>query len=216
MYQIGQVAKLFRVSRRTLRRYEQRGLLPPAKRSVGGFRLYNETSLSRLHAIQAARHIGFSLAEVQSLLLMRDRGLKPCGQVRLQLARKLASVRIGLGVLEELQAVLEDRLVRMEACLAADDGFGAGDSGKRDPADDEKGKEVEAMATTKFSIKGMTCSHCAMTIEGALSKVDGVEKARVNYLKKEAEVRGTIETATLIKAVEQVGYQAIPRESGDA
>jgi copper chaperone CopZ len=72
------------------------------------------------------------------------------------------------------------------------------------------------MASTKLTIKGMTCTHCAQTIERALTGVEGVEHARVNYLRKEAEVQGEADPQALISAVEGAGYRASEREAGRA
>ncbi len=69
------------------------------------------------------------------------------------------------------------------------------------------------MGNLKFSIKGMTCSDCARTVEGALLGVAGVEQARVNYLKKEAEVHGNVAADSLVEAVKNSGYQAILKEA---
>jgi copper chaperone CopZ len=68
------------------------------------------------------------------------------------------------------------------------------------------------MASTKLAIGGLTCTHCAQTVERALAGVDGVERARVNYLKKEAEVEGPAEAEALVEAVKGAGYRATPKE----
>jgi copper chaperone len=70
--------------------------------------------------------------------------------------------------------------------------------------------------TTKLTIKGMTCTHCAQTVEQALRNTEGVERARVHYLRKEAEVQGNANPDMLIEAVEQAGYSATPKEADHA
>ncbi|AEB12742.1 CopZ family metallochaperone [Marinithermus hydrothermalis] len=67
------------------------------------------------------------------------------------------------------------------------------------------------MTPVKLKITGMTCAHCARTVERALKNVPGVEKVRVNYLKKEAEVHGEATPEALAAAVEAAGYGASPR-----
>ncbi len=64
----------------------------------------------------------------------------------------------------------------------------------------------------KLKIEGMTCTHCARTVEEALKSVPGVVRAKVNYLKKEAVVEGEADLAALAKSVEAAGYRAIPKE----
>lgn len=72
------------------------------------------------------------------------------------------------------------------------------------------------MADSKLRIQGMTCSHCAVTVERALTQVEGVTNARVIYIKKEAQVHGNADPQELVKAVEEAGYKAIPKEESHA
>lgn len=65
---IGDVARTFRVTVRTLRHYEQVGLLEPAGRSDGGHRRYGEDELRRLRQIIALRELGFGLEAIARLL----------------------------------------------------------------------------------------------------------------------------------------------------
>lgn len=69
---------------------------------------------------------------------------------------------------------------------------------------------------TRLTIMGMTCKHCAQTLERALGEVAGVERARVRYIAKEADVYGEAQAAQLLRAVEEAGYRAELKESGGA
>ncbi|HEY6049711.1 MAG TPA: MerR family transcriptional regulator, partial [Thermoanaerobaculia bacterium] len=62
------------VSADTLRHYERRGLLPLPERLPNGYRLYPPESLGRIHLIQAALGIGFSVDELGRILRARSRG----------------------------------------------------------------------------------------------------------------------------------------------
>jgi len=78
-YRIEQVADRLRTTKRTLRYYEEIGLLPPAERTEGGYRLYSEDDIKRLERIQRLKDLlGFSLAEIRELLQTDDER----GQVR--------------------------------------------------------------------------------------------------------------------------------------
>ncbi|MFN7675050.1 heavy-metal-associated domain-containing protein [Flavobacterium sp.] len=72
--------------------------------------------------------------------------------------------------------------------------------------------------TTSFKIEGMTCAMgCAKTIEDKLSKMDGVQKAVVDFDKKEATVSfdaSVISTKKLIEAVETTGDGATYKVAG--
>ena len=61
---------------------------------------------------------------------------------------------------------------------------------------------------TQLRIQGMHCAACVVTIEGALSKVDGVQKVVVNLAQETARVEGDILPQILINAVASTGYEA--------
>lgn len=68
MRTIGEVAELARVTVRTLHHYDELGLLAPSERSESGYRLYSYDDVARLQEILIWRRLGFSLAEIKSLL----------------------------------------------------------------------------------------------------------------------------------------------------
>ena len=67
-YSVGQVASLAGVSVRTLRHYDDVGLVTPGARTAGGYRLYYEADLARLRDVLAYRELGFSLDQVRTIL----------------------------------------------------------------------------------------------------------------------------------------------------
>jgi len=69
---IGEVAERAGLSLRTVRYYEQMGLLMPADRTEGGFRLYTEDHVDRLELIKEMKPLGFSVQEIRELLDARD------------------------------------------------------------------------------------------------------------------------------------------------
>lgn len=70
LMQIGQVAERTGLSLRTIRFYEENGLVIPTARSEGGFRLYSEKEVSRLEVIKRMKPLGFTLEEMQELLTL--------------------------------------------------------------------------------------------------------------------------------------------------
>lgn len=66
--QIGVVAERTGLSLRTLRHYDEVGLLRPSGRSDGGFRLYTEDDIERLLVIRRMKPLGFTLEEMAELL----------------------------------------------------------------------------------------------------------------------------------------------------
>lgn len=66
---IGQLARQAGVALRTLRYYEELGLIQPVRRRPGGFRYYDETALQRLERIRQLKELlGFTLEEVRRIL----------------------------------------------------------------------------------------------------------------------------------------------------
>jgi len=78
----GEVARVTGVSTDTLRHYERKGLLPGVQRSAAGYRRYSAATVERVMLIQRALVVGFSLAELQRVLGVRDGGGAPCRHVR--------------------------------------------------------------------------------------------------------------------------------------
>jgi DNA-binding transcriptional MerR regulator len=71
--QIGEIAARTELSLRTIRLYEDAGLLVPSARSQGGLRLYTEADVDRLMVICRMKLLGFTLDEMCSLLKATDR-----------------------------------------------------------------------------------------------------------------------------------------------
>ena len=72
LLQIGEVADRVGLSLRTVRYYEEQGLLVPESRSAGGFRLYSEDQVHRLELIKQMKPLGFTVHEMCELLDARE------------------------------------------------------------------------------------------------------------------------------------------------
>lgn len=70
--QIGDLAERAGVSTRTIRYYEELGIIEPVARTNGGFRRYCEDQLRRLQIIQGLKALGFELEQVRRLFSMRE------------------------------------------------------------------------------------------------------------------------------------------------
>lgn len=73
MHQIGEVAEAVGLSLRTIRHWDEVGVVPPSGRSTGGFRLYTEDDIERLQLVKALKPLDLSLDEVRDLLTTRDK-----------------------------------------------------------------------------------------------------------------------------------------------
>ena len=101
---IGDVAKEYNVSLRTLRFYEDKGLLDPER--VGSMRLYHRRDLTRLRLILLGRKVGFSLREVKQLMDLYD----PKGTNARQMKAVIDRSNRQLGRLERQREELDDAI----------------------------------------------------------------------------------------------------------
>lgn len=70
--QIGEVAEKTQLSLRTIRHYDEVGLVPPSGRSEGGFRLYTQEDVDRLIHVRRITPLGFSLEETAEILAILE------------------------------------------------------------------------------------------------------------------------------------------------
>ena len=103
---IGQVARRAGIGVETMRFYEREGLLEEPPRRASGYRQYSEQVITRLHFIQRAQQLGFSLKEISELLLLRVDAQTSCDQVKLRTEAKLAEVERKLVELQRMRHAL--------------------------------------------------------------------------------------------------------------
>lgn len=105
---IGETAALAGVTTKTLRFYEERGLLPPPLRTATGYRDYPPEVLSRLGFIRRGRMAGLTLAQIGGILGLRDAGQAPCRHVEELLADRLAELDRQIADLQALRTTVSD------------------------------------------------------------------------------------------------------------
>ena len=94
--QIGEVATRVGLSLRTIRHWDEVGLVVPSKRSAGGFRLYTEADIDRLVLVKTLRPLDFSLEQLRELLATMDAledDLGDDARITAELAGRLAVFR---------------------------------------------------------------------------------------------------------------------------
>jgi MerR family copper efflux transcriptional regulator len=122
LVQIGQVAERTGLSLRTIRFYEESGLVVPTARSEGGFRLYSEDDVARLEVIKRMKPLGFALEEIRELLALTDDLAAAGGPERDRLVDRLRmfheAARVRVDALRAELAVAEDSAATLAGRLA--------------------------------------------------------------------------------------------------
>ncbi len=117
---IGELADAAGLPSQTIRFYERRGLLPEPERGANGYRTYDPSMLTRLNFVQTAQAAGLTLAEIASIIDLRDDGTVPCAHVASLIDRKLANVRARMKDLAVLETELESLIDRSHRLNPAD------------------------------------------------------------------------------------------------
>ncbi|HRI10041.1 MAG TPA: heavy metal-responsive transcriptional regulator [Nannocystaceae bacterium] len=116
---IGEVARQSGLSVDTVRFYEREGLLGRVRRRPSGTREFGSETVQRLAFIRQAAALGFSLAEIRELLVLRVSSRTTCEEVQRRAQAKLDGVRARIAELEALGASLA-RVVKSCASVGAD------------------------------------------------------------------------------------------------
>jgi len=113
---IGELGELADLSAKTIRYYEDIGIIAEPHRTPSGYRDYDEAALDRLRFIKAAQTVGFSLGEIREVLSFGDRGEAPCVHVRQLMEERIRSLSQHIQGLERMRSELE-RLVQKAKTL---------------------------------------------------------------------------------------------------
>jgi Cd(II)/Pb(II)-responsive transcriptional regulator len=105
---IGELARRAGCQVDTIRYYESQELLPRPARSEGNFRLYREADVERARFIRYCRSLDMSLAEIGTLLQLRDHPEDDCGEVVALLEKHVELVGRRIVELQSLQQALSE------------------------------------------------------------------------------------------------------------
>lgn len=102
----GEVAAEAGVNVQTLRYYERRGILARPKRTSSGYREYAPDAVRLIRFIKRAQHLGFTLEEIEELLLWRSGRGGSCAEVRRAAEAKIAGVDAKIAALKAMRRAL--------------------------------------------------------------------------------------------------------------
>ncbi|MBD2764764.1 heavy metal-responsive transcriptional regulator [Kocuria sp. cx-455] len=108
---IGELAAETGTTTKTLRFYEEQGLLSPTDRTPAGYRDYTPEAVARIDFIHRGRAAGLTLAQIRQIVEIRDAGRAPCEHVRDLLDARLNDIEqqiAQLGALRDTIAELRE------------------------------------------------------------------------------------------------------------
>jgi len=116
---IGELARATGFSDKTLRFYDEIGLLRPSGRTPAGYRLYDGASAERLRFVRQAQALGLKLDDIRTILEIADAGRVPCEHVLAVVDRELARVDDQMRRLRSLRRDLAALRGRLGDALAS-------------------------------------------------------------------------------------------------
>ena len=105
---------------KTIRYYEEIGLLPPPNRLDNGYRDYDEADVTRAKLVAGARQLNFSLDDIQEILDLRDRDVAPCRVILDLLEEEANEISRRIAELQRMEAELR-KLHRLGETFPTDD-----------------------------------------------------------------------------------------------
>jgi Cu(I)-responsive transcriptional regulator len=107
MMNIGEAARASGASAKMIRHYETLGLLKRPRRTLGGYRLYDETDVHTLRFIRRSRDLGFSMADVSRLLGLWQNRRRASAEVRRIALAHVADLDRRIAEMQDLRRTLE-------------------------------------------------------------------------------------------------------------
>lgn len=111
-YRTGELAKVCKLNKETLRYYERIGLLPAPQRTDSGYRIYSEQAVDRLNFIKRMQELGFTLKEIDKLLGVVDQDEAKCCDMYDFTVEKLTDIQRKIHDLKRIEHMLIDLKTR--------------------------------------------------------------------------------------------------------
>ncbi len=149
LMRVGELAKAVGKTVRAMHLYEELGLLEPAARSDGGFRLYGLAAVDRIHWIVKLQAIGFTLGEIQGFardFLGADSGRAAAEQVRSTFAQKLTQTRDQIAELRLIEKDLVEAIEYLDSCQTCSTKFAPSECKSCDHEGHSKGEAPHLFA----------------------------------------------------------------------
>ena len=121
LLKIGELAEKTGVTLRTIRYYDELGLIKPEKRSSGNFRLYNKNAVALINLISSLKQLDFSLEEIKGMLLNPDTSQKDyisvINRTKNILLKKKEKVTEKINYYKDLSDEIDNSIRIIEECI---------------------------------------------------------------------------------------------------
>ncbi|WP_162064240.1 Cu(I)-responsive transcriptional regulator [Vibrio taketomensis] len=104
---IGEVATLTGLSSKSIRLYEEKGIITPPHRSESGYREYSSQHLQELNLVSRAKNAGFSLVECKEFVQLAQNPERKSSEVKAKAQEKLREVEFKIKQLQEIERQLQ-------------------------------------------------------------------------------------------------------------
>lgn len=119
LMRIGKLAKLTGVTPRTLRFYEEIGLIDPTEHSSKGNRLYSQDCIDKIHTINNLKEYGLRLSEIEEIFRAKDKAASKkdaVGKIKSILAEQEKAVNFKIAFLNKMKDELHSTLQVLDGC----------------------------------------------------------------------------------------------------
>ncbi len=104
---INQVAQVTGLTTKTIRFYEEKGLLSPLTRELNGYRVYQQKHIDELIMIKRSKLVGFSLEECRALLQLSKNPERKSAEVKQKALEKLQEIEMKINELRLMKETLQ-------------------------------------------------------------------------------------------------------------
>jgi MerR family copper efflux transcriptional regulator len=123
LLKIGQLSTESGVPIKTIRYYEELGLIRAHERTEGHFRLFHPSAVNRLLFIKRLQSLGLSLQEIRECLIVHERGELPCEDIKDKLEKHINEIDRQVEQLRLLRQQLTETLQEWQTVPSRDDRF---------------------------------------------------------------------------------------------
>ncbi|MBL4882841.1 MAG: MerR family transcriptional regulator [Oleispira sp.] len=111
---VSQLAKQLSISADTVRHYVRSGLINPERDPNNGYKRFHSEDIKRLRFILQAKSLGFSLADIKTIIDQASYGESPCPQVRVIMEARLKETAAKIAAMQATYQQMQDAMLRWQ------------------------------------------------------------------------------------------------------